>query len=169
MAHLLEITDEIRALDNLLAEADGDITGQEQIINEWAAKNKEDLADKADDYLALITEKMRMYAARKGEAERLTRLALTDKNLADRLKSRLLWALEDMGIKKLETNRYRITVATNGGKQPIDIYFPEDHLPEEYQKTVLVADKEAIREALEAGKEVNGAVFMDRGTNLRIR
>ena len=169
MQHLLEITDEMRALDSLLAEADGDLTGMEQIIDEWMLENKGNLEEKADSYAALITEKMRMYEVRKGEAERMAKLAKTDKNTADRLKERLMYALTEMCIKKLETDRYRISVATNGGKQPLDIFVPVEDLPFGYRKNQpQVADKEAIREALAAGVEIPGAVLQERGTSLRI-
>jgi hypothetical protein len=170
MSHLLEIADDARALDKLLDECDGDLTGMEQVIDGWLHENSENLKEKADDYLALISEKMRMYAARQGEAERLNRLALTDKNCADRLKARLMFALTEMCITKLETDRYKVTVAKNGGKQKLDIHVPVEELPAYYKKALpLVADKEAIREALEAGKKVPGAVLQERGTSLRIR
>ena len=141
-------------------------------IDEWLFENHENLKEKADDYLALISEKMRMYAARQGEAERLTRLALTDKNCAYRLKARLMYALTEMCITKLETDRYKVTVAKNGGKQKLDIHVPDSELPEEYLQTipsVRIANNVAIREALVAGKVGPGAVLIDRGTSLRIR
>ena len=169
---LIDIADDARALDKLLDEADGDVTGMEQIIDDWKQELGDKFEEKVDAYSALITEKMRMYQVRKGEAERMTRLALTDKKRADWLKERLMYVLTELGVKKMDTNRYRISVATNGGKQPIDIYVPDEELPAIYKKEVpasYVAGKEAIREALEAGKEVKGAVLQQRGTNLRIR
>jgi hypothetical protein len=172
MSHLLEIKDDIRALDKLLDDADGDLTGQEQIIDAWAAENKENLEEKVDNYAALITEKMRMYQVRSGEAERLKRLALTDKNRADWLKGMLKHVFDEMCISKMDTDRYRISVAKNGGKQKLDIFVPDYELPDSYKNVVpssFVANKEAIREALEAGKKIDGAVLQERGTSLRIR
>jgi hypothetical protein len=172
MANLLEIKEDMRALDQLLDEQDGDVTGMEQIIDKWAADLENSLEEKVDNYAALITEKMKMYAVRQGEAERLTRLALTDKNRADWLKARLKYMLDEMCIKKLETTRYRISVAGNGGKQKLDIFVPDDELPEEYLQTipsVRIANNVAIREALEAGKKIDGVVLQERGTSLRIR
>ena len=172
MSQLIEIADEERALDKLLDEADGDVTGMEQIIDDWKEELGDKFDEKVDSYAALITEKMRLYQVRQGEAERMTRLALTDKNRADWLKERLMYVLKELGVQKMDTNRFRVSVATNGGKQPIDIYVPDDELPAEYQKQVpasVAADKDAIREALVAGKKIKGAVLKERGTSLRIR
>jgi len=169
---LIDITDEARNIDKLITEADGDLTGQEQIVDAWLKENKDKLSEKADNYAALITEKEQRAGVRKNESERLAKLVKADMNSAAGMKYLLKQALDAMCIQKLETNRFRISVATNGGKQPIDIYVPDEELPAIYKKEVpasYVADKEAIREALEAGKEVKGAVLQQRGTNLRIR
>jgi hypothetical protein len=172
MKHLIEITDDIRAFDKLLDDADGDLTGQEQIVDEWAAENKENFEEKVDNYAALITEKMRTYQVRQGEAERLTRLALTDKSRADWLKGMLKHVFDELGVKKLDTDRYRISVAKNGGKRKLDIHVPDYELPAIYKNAVppsFVVDKEKIREDLEAGRKIHGAVLQECGTSLRIR
>jgi hypothetical protein len=169
---LLEITDDVRALNQLLDECDGDVTGMEQIIDKWAADLEDSLEEKVDNYAAMITELMRMYQVRSGEAERLKRLALTDKNRADWLKGMLKHVFDEMCIKKLDTDRYRVSVATNGGVKKLDIHVPVEELLLKYQKEVpasLEADKEAIREDLDSGKFILGAVLQDRGTSLRIR
>ena len=170
MSQLIEIADEERALDKLLDDCDGDVTGMEQIIDEWRKEIGDNLNEKVDSYAALITEKMRMYGVRQGESERLHRLALTDKNRADSLKGWLKYILDDMCIKKLETDRFRVSVAANGGKKKLDIFVPDNMIPNEYQKqSPPVPDTEKIREALEAGSEIPGAVLQERGTSLRIR
>jgi len=167
---LIDIADDARALDKLLDEADGDLTGMEQIIDDWKQELGDKFEEKVDSYAALITEKMRMYQVRQGEAERLTRLALTDKNRADWLKGMLKHVFAELGVQKMDTDRYRLSVATNGGKKKLDIYVPANELPAEYiLPTDLEADKKAIRLALEAGEIIPGAVLQERGTSLRIR
>lgn len=169
---LIDIADDARALDKLLDEADGDVTGMEQIIDDWKQELGDKFEEKVDAYAALITEKMLTYQARQREAERLTRLALTDKNRADWLKGMLKHVFAELGVQKMDTDRYRLSVATNGGKQKLDIYVPDAELPAIYKKEVpasYIPDQEAIREALVAGKKIKGAVLQERGTSLRIR
>jgi len=41
--------------------------------------------------------------------------------------------------------------------------------PEAFHRRVIELDKQAIREALEGGEEINGCAIVERGTHLRIR
>ena len=74
-----------------------------------------------------------------------------------------------MGIKKVETDRFRVSVATNGGKQPLIVQ--EDMVPDEYMKTTTtrLPDKDAIRTLLEEGTEVEFAKLQERGRRLNIK
>ena len=94
--------------------------------------------------------------------------AKTDANSAASLTLRMKEAFIAMGMKKLETKRFCVSVAKNGGKQPLDIH---GEVPKEYQKveTVTSDDKDKIREALDAGTELDFAKLEARGTRLSIR
>lgn len=78
--------------------------------------------------------------------------------------------LQMVGETKVETPRGNMAIVNAGGKRAINILDAEK-IPEKYL-TVIPAhtepNKEAIREALERGEEVDGAVLVKRGKRLNI-
>ena len=127
------------------------------------------LEDKADDYAGLVRSLELRRDARKAEAKRIAQLAEADDALADRLKERLKEAMEATGKVKIETPRFKLAVAGNGGKQPLEVAVEPTALAPQYQAVKVEANKEAIRAALEAGTAVPGCTLLPRGTSLRIR
>lgn len=127
------------------------------------------LEAKADDYAGLIQELLVRAEARADEARRIRALADADRALADRLKQRLKEAMEAVGKLKLDTPRFKLVVAGNGGKQPLEVAVEPTALAPQYQAVKVEANKEAIRAALEAGTAVPGCTLLPRGTSLRIR
>ena len=128
------------------------------------------LEEKADDYCGLIRELEVRADARVAEAKRIRALADADANLAQRLKDRLKGAMETTGRLKLTTDRFSLSVAQNGGKQPLEI----DPTAVAVMDDALVVlkrepNKDAIRAALEAGEQVPGCALLPRGTSLRVR
>lgn len=124
---------------------------------------------KADDYAALITSLNARAEARTAEARRMRQLADADTSLADRLKERLKAVMETTGRTKIDTARFRLSVAGNGGKQPLVIDADPATLPKHLTAVRVEADKEAIRAALEGGATIPGCTLLPRGTSLRIR
>lgn len=165
---LLDISDDLLALENLLMEQEGDITGAEEIVKGWFDELEGDLHGKLDGYAALITEMLGRAKIRREEAERLSNRARIDENSAKYLKVRLLEFFQTHGHKKIETARYRISVANNGGKQPMEIDLQPDDLPDEFQRIEVKADQEAIRSALEKIK-LPFARMLPRGQHIRIK
>jgi hypothetical protein len=170
---LLDITDDLSALDDLLAENGGDVTDPAvaAAVDRWFAELDGALEAKADGYAALITTMRQRAEVRKAESDRLARRAKQDEASARFLADRLKSALEQRGVKKLETARFRIGVAGNGGLQPLDLRVPAEQLPEWARRTVVnvSADTEAIRRRLEAGERLEFANLMPRGTRLTIK
>lgn len=171
---LWEIDANLIALDELLEENGGEITDPkcEAIIDEWFAELKGDLNNKVDGYVGFITELTARAEVRKAEADRLAFRAKVDNNLKTNLKERLKFFLESRNTKKLETKRYKVTVAGNGGKLPMQISpkvieHPET-LPAVYQRIQISPNTDAIRADLEAGKPIDFASLGERGTHLRI-
>ena len=77
-------------------------------------------------------------------------LAAADEALATRLKERLKGAMETTGKLKIDTTRFRLSVAGNGGKQPLEIntnYM--DAWAPPFRSTIVEPNREAIRIALE--------------------
>ena len=62
----------------------------------------------------------------------------------------------------------KASIAKNGGKAPIIMTISEDDIPKEYQQCVYRADKEAIRNALENGTELEWAYLGERGEHIKI-
>lgn len=168
---IFDIEDDIRALDDLLHESGGDITdeGVEQYIAQLMEELREDLENKVDGFAAYIGELKAREQARKSEADRLRGLAKSDGNAAAGLRGLLLLKLKQLGIKKLKTKRYNVSVSANGGKQPLDIV--ADRLPGEYRREVVTIeiDRNAIERDLKAGVEIPGVTALPRGESLRIK
>jgi len=167
---LLDITEDLQALDDLLTEAGGDVTGVEATVDAWLAELEKDLKGKVDNYAALITAMNARAEVRKAEADRLYHRAKVDAGNAKFLRDRLKFALEQRGVSKLETARYKVGVSKVGGAIPIIIPDPAA-VPADFVRVTEIRqpDKDAIRKALESGRDVPGAALGVRGTCLTIR
>jgi hypothetical protein len=172
MPTLLEIDRKLIAFHEFLEEAageDGELTPEvEAALDTWFAELTGELTDKIDAYAALIREWTLRAAARREEMERLAQRVKADENAAKRLKERLKWYLESRGQGKIETKRFRVAVAKNGGKLPLDVSVPPEQLPMEFQAIKIIVNEPTLRHALETGCEVPGARLGERGTHLRI-
>lgn len=172
-ATLYQIRDDLAALDALLAEVGGDVSDEaaEAAVDAWLAETTEALASKLDAYAALIRERETRAAARETEAERLKALAASDAHSAKRLKDRLAWFLRERGVERVETPRFRVSLARNGGKTPVALSVPPEDLPEElcFVRVSYVADTETIRARLEAGALLPYATLGERGYHVRIK
>ena len=170
-ATLLEISDDLLAFNHLLDELDGgEMTPEvEQAVEQWFAELGDKRDAKLDNYCALIRTLELRASIRKAEAERLMTRYRVDTNNQEKLEARLHLFLTLQGIKKIETDRYRIAVHGNGGLQPLDITTAPEKLPEEFQKKTIEANTTAIRESIAAGKPVPGCVLKPRGTHLSIK
>jgi hypothetical protein len=170
MSTLYDLHGELLALGALLAEVGGDVTDAdaEAAIDAWFAEVHDARDEKLDAYGALIREFQARSNARKDEADRLAGLARVDENAAKRLKARLQWFLDEHGLRRVETARFRFVVAQNGGKAPVHVALAPDLLPAPYRRVHYTADLDAIRAALEAGESLEFARLEERGKHLRI-
>jgi hypothetical protein len=168
---LYTIREDLDALHDLLYEAGGDVSeaDAEAAVDAWLRETDTAMREKLDAYAALMREIESRAVARKEEVRRLAALAKSDDAAAERLKARLLWFFQDQGLERLETERFRFTVARNGGKAPVQVYCDPEELPEPYRVVSVRPDLEAIRARLEAGETLEFAALGERGVNLRIR
>jgi hypothetical protein len=65
--------------------------------------------------------------------------------------------------------RFRLAVAGNGGKAPLEVTCDTASLAPEYQTVTVTFNRDAIRAALEGGATIPGCTILPRGTSLRIR
>ena len=171
MPTLYDITSDMRAIDQLLDECGGDVSDERvlQAIENWIAELDTNLRDKVDGYAAYVSELLAKAAARRAESKRLATLAKYNENAAERLKERLMWALQERDIKKVETPRYVVSWQNAGGKVGLDVQIPAEQLPMKYQKIEYSPANDSIRNDLEQGIEIEGCTLTERGTVLRIR
>ncbi len=167
---LYQITNEIQHLIDAMLEHGADSTEAAIALDEAMADLDAALDVKADQYAKVIRELEARADARAEEAARIRALANTDAATAQRLKERLRDAMQRTGRTKISTPTFQLSVAANGGKQPmtIDPGAVED-LPANLTRIVREPDKEAIRAALESGEAIPGCTLLPRGHSLRIR
>ncbi len=167
---LFEITDDMRALDDLITEAGGDITDPavEEAFNAFWDENNKHMTEKVEAYCWLIREQESRAAARKQEAERMSRRAQIDMNSARSLKQRLVAALQVANVKRMETDNFKVWWQANGGKAPLIL--DEEKVPEGYIKMreVREPNKDLIRQHLADGVQLEFAQLGERGNSLRM-
>ena len=167
---LLQISDDLAALDQLLEEVDGDVTDErvEQAINEWFNELEPEADEKIDNYAALIRELRLRGEARKEEGDRLKTRAKTDEARADWLTGRLYGFFKRHGIRKKQTRRFTVSIRGHGGLAPLIIDLEPEEIPNEYKKITVEADNTKIREALKEAP-LTWARLGERGEGMSIR
>ena len=169
ITRLYEATAAAQELEEMIAasaEVGGDITeldGHFDILTRQA----DSLPAAIDDVLSLVRDIEARAEARKAEADRMRQRAKRDQAVADWFRSHVLRVMQSEGMKKLETSRWRVTVAMPGGKQALEIV---DDVPAEFTREVVTReiDKDAIRVALEGGTVLPFARLVEKQAVLRI-
>lgn len=156
MPNLPELAREVTAIEKVLIEANGEITKELEVFLE---KIKSNLVQKVENYDFIIhslISKAEFLDSRAGEfwmgAKRIT-------DFVGRLKDNIKIAMLEMQVKELQGLSKRM-VLSNGQKK---LMIQEDLLPQEYKMatTTIVPDKEKIKAALLAGKDIPGARLED--------
>ncbi|MFT7553568.1 MAG: hypothetical protein ACI9BV_003904 [Rhodothermales bacterium] len=176
MPTLLEIGGEIQELQEMLEASGGDVTGREEEVDSWLSQVDTRRDQKLDNYCAFIGELEGRSAVRRQEADRLSHRARVDADKAKWLKRRLEHFFRLTGLRRLETPRYRISLARHGGKVPVVVDVPADTLPQAFQKVRIDVkpDLDKIRHHLETEGQLTGtdgttiARLGERGESLRI-
>jgi hypothetical protein len=170
---IYDISADLAALESILHENGGDVSDPqaEAALAEWERELELDLTGKVDRYCSLIAELEARSKSRQAEADRLADLAKADDKAAQGLRERLRFIWETRNLPKIETSRFRVALTRNGGKAPLDLRVEPDELPEWAidRKTIVTANKDAIRARLEAGENLPFANLMERGTRISIK
>lgn len=122
-----------------------------------------EIEDKAEGYVIVMKELESQVDKFDKEAKRLLDHKAHLQNNIKRMKESLLNTMQIMDKKKLETEHFKLSIAKNGGLQPMVI---TGDVPAEYCK--MEPDSTKIREALKAGK-LDFAHLEERGVHLNVR
>lgn len=179
--NLYDLTQEARALEDLILEACNPETGElpenvMEIIEQWSEKVGGDLNTKLEAIGRLVRNWEADADKFEAEAKRLAANKKAAENRAKRAKEWTKICLDSAGIAKQKAGIFDFAIQKNGGAVPIvqangqpiaDI--DATTIPAEYQVVKVTPNTEAIREALKAGTELDFAKFGVVGTHLRIR
>lgn len=167
MSSLYQLTEDLIRIESLLLETanEGEVDG---VLADYFDQTEGDFLGKVENYCQLIRNIEEREASRAKEAKRIAELAKHDEKAAGRLKAALKAAMERTNRLKLETARFRLTVKKNGGLLPLEF---TGEVPDSFKKTKTetVVDSDAIRKALEEGKELPFAKLKERATRLEIK
>ena len=153
---LYGITAELNAILTQLEELGGEITPE---LERALAINEENFAAKSEDYGHAILNLKGMAAAAKAEKERLAALQKFYENTCNRLDNALKTAMVATGHDKVETPTMRLSLRHSTATEVDDL----DAIPDEYKttKVEVVADKAAIKKAIQQGEDVPGAHLVE--------
>lgn len=167
---LLSISEELLQVEERLDALNGDVTENQDLLDAYLGAVG-DRDEKLDNYAALIRDVEARIATRKDEARRMMELARLDQQKADFLKARLKHFFITHDLKTVHTRRFRISHAGHGGKLPVLLDLDPADLPEGFriEDVRYKADTDAIREALDAGRELEFARYGERGSSIRIK
>lgn len=169
---LFEITEDLRALDALLDESDGEITPEnEAAYDAFFAELQQEQGAKLDAYIGLLKTWEGEEAVARSVIDQFKAKVQAIGNRIDRHRGRMLLHLVNTGQKSIKSAKgYTVARQDNGGKQPLDID-PVDPktVPGRFQKVTVSIDADAVRAAIDAGETVPFARLKPRGQQLRIR
>lgn len=124
----------------------------------------EQFEEKVENTVKVIKNKEAEKKQLKEEIDRLTARYKSIDNDITRLKTGLQGAFEITGHEKVKTLLFTVSLAKNQPSVVVD----EELLPKKYFVITRKPDKNAIKELLNAGKKVKGAVLQE-SRSLRIR
>lgn len=171
---LYDITENLIALDALLQEQGGDVTEgtQGEALEKWITEYEWLERNKIDAYGSHIANINSDIDAINEEVERLRARASAYKNQIERMKWMVKTAMDMRGIKKLEGQKFTISIQKNGGAQPVEITAKSiEFIPDKFMKIERRPDLELIRKAIENNdpEVANVATLKERGESVRIR
>ena len=169
MPSLFQLSEEILQLRQILDSTEHEADTIDA-VEAYLTTLSQDRDKKLDNYAALMRELEARARIRQDEAKRLEAIAKRDLDTVERLKERLRLVFTMHEWRSVETDRFRITLAQNGGKQKLVVSVPPEDLEDRFRRTEtkILSDNDALREALADGEVIEGVHLEDRGTTIRI-
>lgn len=165
MASLYELTQDMMTLQDMLTDPEMD----EQAVKDTLEGIQFEFDQKAEGYCMVLRNIEADLEAHKKEAERHSRIVAQDGKAIERLKNALKMAMEATGQTKINAGLFKVGIAGNGGKRPLNIL---GDVPEQFKVVRYENDNEKIRsylEQLENPEACQWATLADRGTHLTIK
>jgi hypothetical protein len=160
---LYQVVAELEAIEAELIECNGEASPE---LIERLDAMEGSLPDRAEAYAAVIQRLTRSGEAAQAESRRLYDLGKARINAAARMKSYLKSVLERLNLSRLETDRFRLSIAKNA--RPSIAWGGEwSELPREFRRTKVELDGDKALQALKDGALPEG-FFVEQGTHLRI-
>lgn len=174
MRSLYSIGEDLLAINQVLEDIEGDLSRlgeREPVVTAWLDSLGAEQAAKMDGYVAWIRQLRMEEAAAKEEAERWKLKAKTRGNRADYLMERLRQFMIGTAQGQIVTEKgHVLTHQANGGAIPVQVDEREiEYYPREFKVWREEVNKDAIRTALTAGRELSFARFLPRGSHVRIK
>lgn len=146
------------ALDLLEQLESGDSDFSEECLRDTLESLEGEFADKVESYIVIIKELENDVERCKAEKKRLDeRIKSAERNVL-RLKNTITAAAIDLDMKNIKTDHYTVN---RFNTQKLDIY---GEVPEIYKREVQTirkdVDKEAIKRALDSGKDLDFARYI---------
>ena len=161
---LYELTDELLTI---LAMAEDDEDDEALKGSREAVSGEFD--DKVEAYCKVIKQMEADTKAIEDEEKRLNERKKRMKSRIEWMKGSVKAALEAVGKRKAGGSLFTASIRGNGGALPLIVDVEADQLPAEFRRIEFKADNSAIRDALDAGRELEFARFGERGESLTIK
>lgn len=153
---LYGITADMQQILQLIEENEGEMTPE---IEQALAITEDQFVQKAEDYGKAILNLKAMASAAKSEKDRLSGLQKFYENAYKRLESALSTAMQVFDRERVENASMRLSLRRTTATEVTDL----DQVPSEYKttKVEVVADKTAIKKAIQSGEDVPGAHLVE--------
>ena len=163
MSTLLAAAADYRALEQLLEEAQGELTPE---LEAWLDEMDGTLAEKTDAYVHIMGKLEANADHLKAEAAKLSLAARSLDGHYERMKARIKDAMAVMHKTEIVGSAWRFKRSPSAPRLIVD---DEAKLPAEYRvpKTVYEIQKDALKAAIAKGEAIQGA-HIETGDTLRV-
>lgn len=165
MDSLFGLVGEYKELYAMLTDAD---ENDQQIVEDTLEGVTGAIEVKAQGYVAVMNQlDMEIEACKKQKAEWDARLKIRQ-NAKDRLKKRLIDGMTMLGKNELQAGDVTLKVSNAGGVLPL-VFDESKTVPERFTKITIETDNKLVRDALDAGEELDFVHYGERGKVLKVK